>query len=215
MARVLPYLGLLARGALITLEISALSLACSLLIGVLVGLVATSRASAARAAARVYVEFVRSVPLLVQIFFVYYGLPLMFRLNLSPYQAATIALSLYGGAYMVEAVRSGIQSVGKLQWEAARALSLGYWRTMAHIVAPQAIRVTLPAAIGIFISLLKGSSVASIIGFVELLQTAINIRNSIFSLSPLFVAGVLYFLMCYGLSRFGGRIEGRFRYGAS
>src|SRR5207302_204980 len=148
-----------------------------------------------------------SVPRLVQIFFVYYGLPLMFRLNLSPYQAATIALSLYGGAYMVEAVRSGIQSVGKHQWEAARALSLGYWRTMAHIVAPQAIRVTLPAAIGIFISLLKGSSVASIIGFVELLQTAINIRNSIFSLSPLFVAGVLYFLMCYGLSRFGGRVE--------
>ena len=127
----------------------------------------------------------------------------------------TFALSLYGGAYMVEAVRSGIQSIWKHQWEAARALSLGYWRTMAHIVAPQAIRVTLPAAIGIFISLLKGSSVASIIGFVELLQTAINIRNSIFSLSPLFVAGVLYFLMCYGLSRFGGRVEGRFRYGAS
>ena len=215
MERVLPYLGLLARGALITLEISTLSLVFSLLVGVLVGLVATSRLSVARAAARVYVEFVRSVPLLVQIFFVYYGLPLMFRLNLSPYQAATIALALYGGAYMVEAVRSGIQSVGKPQWEAARALGLGYWRTMAHVVAPQAIRVTLPAAIGIFISLLKGSSVASIIGFVELLQTAINIRNSIFSLSPLFVAGVLYFLMCYGLSRFGGRVERRFRYGAS
>ena len=121
MERVLPYLGLLARGALITLEISTLSLVFSLLVGVLVGLVATSRLSVARAAARVYVEFVRSVPLLVQIFFVYYGLPLMFRLNLSPYQAATIALSLYGGAYMVEAVRSGIQSVGKHQWEAARA----------------------------------------------------------------------------------------------
>ncbi|HLW49068.1 MAG TPA: amino acid ABC transporter permease [bacterium] len=214
MVAVAPYVGLLVRGAMITLEVSALALALSLVIGVVVGMVATSRFRLPQAAARVYVELVRSVPLLVQLFFVYYGLPLMFRVNFSPYQAATAALSLYGGAYMVEAVRSGIQSVGRNQWEAARALGVGYWRTMAHVVAPQAIRVTLPAAVGIFISLLKGSSVASIIGFVELLQTAVNIRNSIFSLSPLLVAGILYFLMCYGLSRFGGRVERRFRYGA-
>lgn len=214
MAAVSPYLGLLVRGALITLEVSALALGLALLIGVAVGIVATSRFRPAQAAARIYVEIVRSVPLLVQLFFVYYGLPLMFRVNFSPYQAATAALSLYGGAYMVEAVRSGIQSVGRHQWEASRALSLGYWKTMAYVVAPQAIRVTLPAAVGIFISLLKGSSVASIIGFVELLQTSVNIRNSIFSLSPLLVAGILYFLMCYGLSRFGARVERRFRYGA-
>lgn len=215
MARVAPYLGLLVKGALITLEISALSLLFALAVGVAVGIVASSRFALPRAAARLYVEFVRSVPLLVLIFFVYYGLPLMFSINPSPYQAATIALSVYGGAYMVEAVRAGIQSVGRNQWEAARALSIGYWRTMAHIVAPQAIRVTLPAAVGIFISLLKGSSVASIIGFVELLQTSINIRNTIFSLSPLLVAGILYFLMCFGLSRAGGRLERYFRYGMS
>jgi polar amino acid transport system permease protein len=214
MSAVTPFLGLLVKGALITLEVSALALALSLAIGIMVGMVATSRFRLAQAMARLYVEVVRSVPLLVQIFFVYYGLPLMFRINFSPYQAATAALSLYGGAYMVEAVRSGIQSVGRHQWEAARALGIGYWRTMAHVVAPQAVRVTLPAAVGIFISLLKGSSVASIIGFVELLQTAVNIRNSIFNLSPLLVAGVLYFLMCYGLSRFGGRVERVFRYGA-
>jgi His/Glu/Gln/Arg/opine family amino acid ABC transporter permease subunit len=214
MASVAPYLGLLVKGALITLEVSALALGLALVIGVAVGMVATSRFRPAQLAARLYVEIVRSVPLLVQLFFAYYGLPLMFKINFSPYQAATVALSLYGGAYMVEAVRSGIQSVGRHQWEAARALGLGYWRTMAHVVAPQAVRVTLPAAVGIFISLLKGSSVASIIGFVELLQTAVNVRNSIFSLSPLLVAGILYFLMCYGLSRFGARVERRFRYGA-
>lgn len=214
MEAVVPFLGLLVKGALITLEVSALALALSLGIGVVVGLVATSRFRLPQAAARIYVEAVRSVPLLVQIFFVYYGLPLMFRVNFSPYQAATAALSLYGGAYMVEAVRSGIQSVGRHQWEAARALGLRYWPTMAYVVAPQAVRVTVPAAVGIFISLLKGSSVASIIGFVELLQTAVNIRNSIFSLSPLLVAGALYFIMCYGLSRFGGRVERAFRYGA-
>jgi His/Glu/Gln/Arg/opine family amino acid ABC transporter permease subunit len=214
MGGVTPYLGLLVKGALITLEVSALALALALVIGVVVGVAATSRFRPARAVARIYVEIIRSVPLLVQLFFVYYGLPLTFKVNFSPYQAATVALSLYGGAYMVEAVRSGIQSVGRHQWEAARALSLRYWPTMTHVVAPQAVRVTLPAAVGIFISLLKGSSVASIIGFVELLQTAVNIRNSIFSLSPLLVAGILYFLMCYGLSRFGARVERRFHYGA-
>jgi len=215
MAGVVPYLGLLVKGALITLEVSALALVCALVIGVVVGIVATSRFRAAQAAARVYVELVRSIPLLVQLFFAYYGLPLMFKVNFTPYQAATAALALYGGAYMVEAVRSGIQSVGRNQWEAARALGIGYWHTMTYVVAPQAIRVTLPAAAGIFISLLKGSSVASIIGFVELLQTAVNIRNTIFSLSPLLVAGILYFLMCYGLSRFGSRVERRFRYGGA
>jgi His/Glu/Gln/Arg/opine family amino acid ABC transporter permease subunit len=215
MARVVPYLSLLVKGAVITLEISALSLLFALVIGIAVGIVAASRFPLARAGARLYVEVVRSIPLLVLIFFVYYGLPLMFSVNPSPYQAATIALSVYGGAYMVEAVRAGIQSVGRQQWEAARALSIRYWPTMVHIVAPQAVRVTLPAAAGIFISLLKGSSVASIIGFVELLQTSINIRNTIFSLSPLLVAGVLYFLMCFGLSRFGNRLERYFRYGAA
>jgi polar amino acid transport system permease protein len=204
---VAPYLGLLVRGALVTLEISALALAFSLVIGVVVGMVATSNFVPARAIARLYVETIRSIPLLIQIFFAYYALPLIFNLNPSAYEAATIALSLYGGAYMVEAVRSGITSVGKNQWDAARALSLGYWRTMAEIVAPQALRVTIPAAIGIFISLLKGSSVTSIIGFVELLQTALNIRNSIFSLSPLIVAGILYFVLCYGLSRVGRHVE--------
>jgi len=213
MGPVTPYLGLLVRGAAITLEISVLSLVFALAVGIVMGMVAASRFALPRAAVRLYVEFVRSVPLLVLIFFVYYGLPLMFSINPTPYQAATIALSVYGGAYMVEAVRAGIQSVGTPQWEAARALSIGYWRTMAHVVAPQATRVTLPAAVGIFISLLKGSSVASIIGFVELLQTSINIRNTIFSLSPLLAAGILYFLMCFGLSRFGTRVEAYFRYG--
>jgi His/Glu/Gln/Arg/opine family amino acid ABC transporter permease subunit len=213
MSDLIPYLGVLVKGAFMTLELSALSLLFSFLIGAVLGMAATSRVTPLRVAVKLYVELIRSVPLLVQLFFAYYALPLVLGVNLSPYKAATLALSLYAGAFMAEAVRSGIQSVGRSQWAAARSLAMGYRQTMLYIVAPQALRVTLPAAAGIFIDLLKGASVTSIIGFVELLQTAVNIRNVTFTLTPLVAAAVLYFIMCFSLTRVGSRIEHALRYG--
>jgi len=211
-AQLAPYLGILLKGALVTLGLAGLSLVFASLIGVVVGMVATSGFAPARAFAKLYVETIRSVPLLVQLFFVYYAVPLLANLSPSPYQAATLALSVYGGAYMVEAVRSGIQSVGTDQRMAARSLGIRYRVLMLYIVAPQALRVTIPAAMGIFIDMLKGASVTSIIGFVELMQTAVNIRNTIFALSPLVAAAVLYFGMCFSLSRMGAGIERVLRY---
>ena len=212
MADLAPYFGILLKGALITLRLAALSLLFASVIGVAIGMVATSRLRSARVVATLYVEAIRSVPLLVQLFFVYYALPLFTRLSPSPYQAATLSLSVYGGAYMVEAVRSGILSVGTDQWMAARSLGIRYRATMLYIVAPQALRVTIPAAVGIFIDMLKGASVTSIIGFVELMQTAVNIRNTIYALSPLMAAAVLYFVMCFSLAKMGAGIERLLRY---
>jgi His/Glu/Gln/Arg/opine family amino acid ABC transporter permease subunit len=212
MALLSPYLGVLLKGAFVTIKLSSLSLLFAFIIGVIMGMIATSRIGAFRTAARIYVEVIRSVPLLVLIFFIYYALPIVTHIRLSSYLAATITFSVYGGAYMTEAVRSGIQSVSKNQWQAARALGIRYWRTMIHIVAPQALAVVIPAAVGILIDIIKGSSVASIIGFPELLQTSTNIRNVIFSLSPLFAAGFLYFAMCFALARIGGAIEHVLRY---
>ncbi len=206
MAALQPYLLLLLRGAGITVEISLLALVFSSAIGAVMGLLATSGRWLFRAT-RVYVELIRSIPLLVLIFFAYYAIPVVVNVNVSPYAAATAALSIYGGAYMSEVVRSGIEAVGRNQWEAARSLGMRYPGIMALIVLPQAIRVMIPAGIGVFIDLIKGSSVASIIGFVELMQTAINVRNTIFSLSPIFAAGVLYFCICYVLSRLGSMLE--------
>jgi len=204
---VIPYLAVLLRGAAVTVEISLLALAFSVVIGTAVGLFASSGLRPAFALTRLYVELIRSIPLLVLIFFAYYAIPVLANVNISPYAATTGALSIYGGAYMSEVVRSGIQSVGRNQWEAARALGLRYARIMLLIVFPQAIRVMLPAGIGVFIDLIKGSSVASIIGFIELMQTAINVRNTIFDLSPIIVAAVLYFCICFGLSRVGAHLE--------
>jgi His/Glu/Gln/Arg/opine family amino acid ABC transporter permease subunit len=213
MESVLPYVNVLLRGAVVTLELSALSLCFSFLIGVLLGAAATSRLALLRVITKLYVEAVRSVPLLVQLFFAYYALPLIWRINLSPYNAATLALSVYAGAFMSEAVRSGIQSVSKEQWAAARSLAMGYRLTMMYVVGPQALRVVIPAAAGLFIDLVKGASLTSIIGFVELMQTAINIRNVTFSIAPLTAAGVLYFVICFGLAKAGHRLERALQYG--
>lgn len=210
MPRTAAYTLLMIRAAGITLEVSVLALALSVLVGVAVGMIATARWKPAEFATRLYVELIRSVPLLVLVFFAYYAVPLVTNLSVSPYAAATGALAVYGGAYMAEVVRSGIQSVARGQWEAARALGLRYPAIMRMVVLPQAIRVMIPAGIGVFINLIKESSVTSIIGFVELTQTAINIRNTVFSLNPILFAGLLYFLICFGLSRAGRTAELKF-----
>jgi polar amino acid transport system permease protein len=209
MPAIVPYLMVLLKGAAVTIEISALGLVFSVVIGTGVGLLATSVPRFGFVLTRGYVELIRSIPLLVLMFFAYYAIPVLSNVNISPYAATTGALSIYGGAYMSEVIRSGILSVGTSQWDAARALGLGYWRIMALIVFPQAVRVMVPAGIGVFIDLIKGSSVASIIGFIELMQTAINVRNTIFDLSPIVVAAVLYFCICFGLSRLGAGLEQR------
>jgi His/Glu/Gln/Arg/opine family amino acid ABC transporter permease subunit len=206
---VLPYVFIMLKGAGITVAISALALIFAAIIGTTVGIFAAGGVRFAYSLTRLYVELIRSVPLLVLIFFAYYAIPVISSVNITPYGAATGALSIYGGAYMAEVVRSGIQSISKHQWEAARALGLRYGPIMALIVFPQALRVTVPAGIGIFIDLIKGSSVASIIGFVELMQTAVNVRNTIYNLSPILLAGFLYFCICFGLSRLGAQLEHR------
>ncbi|MDA8049824.1 MAG: amino acid ABC transporter permease [Rhodospirillales bacterium] len=211
MQRTLAYGLLMIRAAGTTLEVSVLALLLAVIVGLVVGMIGTSGWKPAELLTRLYVELVRSVPLLVLVFFAYYAVPLATSLTVSPYMAATGALAVYGGAYMAEVVRSGIRSVGRGQWEAARALGLGYAGIMRLVVLPQAIRVMVPAGIGVFINLIKDSSVTSIIGFVELTQTAINIRNTVFSLDPIFFAGLLYFFICFGLSRAGRSIELRVR----
>ena len=125
------------RAAGITLEVSVLALALSVLVGVAVGMIATTRWRPAELGTRLYVELIRSVPLLVLVFFAYYAVPLVTSSSVSPYAAATGALAVYGGAYMAEVVRSGIQSVARGQWEAARALGLRYPTIMRMVVLPR------------------------------------------------------------------------------
>jgi His/Glu/Gln/Arg/opine family amino acid ABC transporter permease subunit len=208
----LNYLLLLLKGLGITLELSLGALLFGSLGGVLLGAMRGARWRVIRAVAFLYVEALRSIPFVILLFFIFYALPLALDLDIPPYPAAIAALSLHCSAYMGEVVRSGVEAIPKGQWEAAASLGLGYHRTMRHIVLPQALRVMIPPTIGVYVSTIKESSLASIIGFVELLGQGMAIRESNAGRSTadvLVAVAIGYFAICWTLSMLGRRLERR------
>jgi polar amino acid transport system permease protein len=143
-------------------------------------------------------------------FFCFFGLPLFLKLDISPFIAATVALTLMASSLLAEVVRGGVQGIPRGQWDAAAALSLGFWPTMRHVIGPQALRLMLPSAVGVYISTLKDSSVASVIGYVELTKAGLLIRDSTGSgFAPLSAVACLYFAINFAISRFGAALERR------
>jgi His/Glu/Gln/Arg/opine family amino acid ABC transporter permease subunit len=194
----------------LTIWVSWLSLLIGGFGGLLLALMRISRTRALRLCAILYIEFFRSVPILIVLFFCFYGVPLLFKVDLSAFSAATLALGLHASAMMSEVIRAGIGSVGEGQWEAAKAAGMTYRQMMRHVIGPQAVQVILPPSVGIYIMVLKESSVASIIGYVELTSTGLLIRESVGGgFTILGVVALLYFLLCYSISLAGGALEHR------
>jgi polar amino acid transport system permease protein len=160
------YRALFWKGWLTTLALALASLALSSVVGAVAALAAKSRFLPARAASRLYVELVRGTPFLVQILVLFYVVAPAFRLD-NRFVVGTLALALFAGAYITEIIRAGIDSVGTSQWETARSLGLTPAQTYRLIVAPQALRQTLPPLAGQFVSLVKDSSLLSVIGIGE------------------------------------------------
>lgn len=208
---VLSYGPLLLRAAGTTLWLSWLAMLLGAGVGFGVALARVSPWRALRVAALAYTEFWRSIPILIVMFFAYFGLPLFLGQDLSPFAAATLALALHASASMAEVIRAGIESVGQGQWEAARAFGLRYGRTMQLVVLPQAIRVIVPPSVGVFITVLKESTLASIIGYIELTKTGLLIRESTDGgFAPLLALAVLYFAINYTISLGGRLLERRY-----
>jgi His/Glu/Gln/Arg/opine family amino acid ABC transporter permease subunit len=208
------YLLLLLSGVVVTLELSLGALAIGSLVGVLLGAMRSTRFRPLRLASLVYVEALRSTPFVILLFLMYYAMPLALNIDIPPFPAAVTALSLHCSAYMAEVVRSGIESVPKGQWEAAASLGFGYSRIMRLIVLPQALRVMVPPTIGVYISTIKESSLASIVGFVELLGQGMAIRESNAgrgTADVLIAVAFGYFAICFSLSRLGSYVEQRSR----
>src|SRR3984957_8424657 len=206
------YLLLLLKGAAITLELSLGSLVLGSLGGIVFGAMRSSGWRALKAIALVYTEAVRSIPFVILLFFVFFALPLALDMDIPPYAAAIAALSVHCSAYMAEVVRSGIEAIPKGQWEAAASLGLPYYRIMRVIVLPQALRVMVPPTIGVYVSTIKESSLASIVGFVELLGQGMAIRESNAghgTADVLIAVAFGYFAICYSLSRLGSYVEQR------
>ncbi len=188
-------------GALVTLELTSLSILFGLIIGSLAGLARVSKNRIFFGISTLYVEIIRGTPLLVQILIIYFGLPAI-GINLRPEPAGIIALSVCSGAYIAEIVRAGIQSVPLGQMEAARSLGMSYLQSMRYVIFPQAFRNILPALGNEFIALLKDSSLLSVISIVELTRVGRQIVNTTFNAwTPFLGVALFYLMMTIPLSR--------------
>ena len=162
--------------------------------------------------ATAYVEFVRGTPLLVQIYIIYIGLPKLIGIDLPDMATGIVALALNSSAYVSEIIRAGIEAVDKGQMEAARSLGMNQRLAMFQIVIPQAFKNILPALGNEFISVIKESSMVSVIGVAELMYNAGTVRgNTALGLEPVIVAAVIYFIITFTLTRGLGFVERRLK----
>ena len=199
-----------------TIELTLVSLLIAAVLGLLFGLLSVSRTTFLRGISRVYIDIIRGTPLIVQVFFIYFGIPSALNMRLDAFIAGVIALSLNAGAYTAEIVRGGIQSIDKGQMEAARSLGLPYTMAMRRVVLPQAIKTMIPAIVNQCIITLKDSSLVSVIGLAELTQTGrLIIANNFESLKMWIIIGVMYFIPIMILSKVSSHIERKMSYGKS
>jgi polar amino acid transport system permease protein len=167
-----------------------------------------------RWASLVYVQLLQGIPLLVILFLVYYGLGI-FGWELPSLIAAGAALMFYVSAFLGEIWRGCVESVVKTQWEAAECLSFTRGQTLRLVIIPQSMRIALPPTIGFLVQVLKGTSLASVIGFVELTRAGQIINNSIFQPFLIFaLVGIFYFALCYPLSRWSRYMEKKLNVGS-
>lgn len=214
MTLIIESLPLLFRGMIVTLQIAGLSCCIGLSLGVIVGIFQTSKNTIIHSLAYIYASLLRGTPMLIQIFIVVYVLP-QIGIMIPKFWAAILAIGLNSSAYVSFIIKSGIQSVSRGTIEAAYTLGLSKWQTMRFIILPQALRVVLPALGNEFTTLIKDSSLASLVGVVELTQEGrIIIGRTYDALSMYCIIAVIYLLLTTSLSLFVSYLEKRMDYNA-
>lgn len=205
--RALP---ILLMGAGVTIEITAFSVAIGFFIGLFVGIAHISQFKILRIMAAVYADCIRGTPLLVQIFLIYFALPMAIGQRVEPFIAAVAACGINSGAYVSEIFRAGIQAIDVGQMEAGRSLGLTWWQTMRFIILPQAFKNILPPLGNEFIAMLKDSSLVSVIGFEELTRRGqLIIAQTYGSFEIWMTVAVLYLIMTMAISRIVAFLEKR------
>lgn len=200
----LPMLAALVK---VTIPLTLISFSCGLIIAVITAIARLSNVKILRIIFGAYVWIFRGTPLLVQLFIVFYGLPAV-GITLDTWSAAIIAFSLNVGAYASESVRASILSVPKGQWEAATALGMSYAQILRRIIAPQAVRISLPPLSNTFIGLLKDTSLAASITMVDMFMVAQRIAARTFEPLILYVlAALIYLVVCTALTFLQSKLE--------
>ena len=203
-------LPLLITGAGITIQITAISVGLGLIIGMFVGIARISNVKLLRWLAAIYIDFLRGTPLLVQIFLIYFALPVILEQRVDPFIAAITACGINSGAYIAEIFRAGIQAIDEGQMEAGRSLGMTWVQTMRYIIVPQAFKNIVPPLGNEFIALLKDSSLVSVIGFEELtLRGQLIIARTYGSLEIWISVAIIYLVMTLTISRLVAYLEKR------
>lgn len=214
---------LTAMGQTLLLALYGLFFAC--ILGIIFGMMSVTKSKVCKVISAIFVNLIRGVPMIVLAYFIYFGVPYLWnsilgrpfgiRLILESLTAGTICLALNCGAYMAEIIRAGIQSVDKGQMEAARSLGLTWGRSMYRVVMPQAIKTMIPSIINQFIITLKDTSILSIIGFPELVNTAKNVvADTFMSTQTWVIVGFMYLIVILILQRTAAILERKLKYEA-
>jgi polar amino acid transport system permease protein len=192
-----------------TIALSLIAFVSGGLVGLLLLFCRASRIKPLELFTKGYIEFFQGTPLLMQLFLFFFGIALL-GLEVSPWIAAWLALTLWTSAFLTEIWRGCVEALPRGQWEASSSLALSYIEQMRYVILPQALRIAIAPTVGFSVQVIKGTALASIIGFVELTKAGTMLNNATFR--PFLVyslVGLIYFCLCYPLSRYAKKLEGR------
>lgn len=207
----------LLKGLFVTLRVSLLSVALSVFFGLIFGWIMTKKSPIIKILSKIYLEFMRLMPQLVLLFIVYFGMARALGIHISGFNAAIIVFTLWGTAEMGDLVRGAISSIPKHQYEAAASIGLTRLQTMGYVVLPQALRRLIPQAMNLVTRMIKTTSLIALIGVVEVIKTGQQIVEAVrleFASAALWiylVILILYFLVCYPLSKWAGHLEEKWK----
>ena len=194
-----------------TLLLSLVAFSGGIAFGFLIALARISPFVVLRLLASGYIQLFQGTPVLIQLFIAYYGFAVLFDLKIEAWTAVSLAFTAYSAAFLGEIWRGAIQAIPRQQWESAECISLSYFSQLRYIILPQAFRISIPPTVGFLVQLVKATSVAAIIGFVELTRAGQLITNVTFEPMMVYpVVAALYFVICWPLSQFSKLLERRF-----
>lgn len=210
----LVHLQFLGYAALWTIGLSAIAFVGGGMVGFAVALMRISSIRWLRYAATVYIQVVQGTPLLILLFLIYFGIAIVGFQQVPATIAAGAGLTIYSSGFLAEIWRGCLESVPKTQWEAAECLALSPSQRMVKVILPQALRIATPPTVGFLVQIVKNTSLASVVGFVELAQAGKLINNSIFEPFTVFVVvAAIYFAICFPLSTWSRRLERKLNVG--
>ena len=193
-----------------TIVLSLIAFTGGGILGLAVTMMRISKSRVLQGFSRLYIGFVQGTPLLMQLFIIFFGIPILLGFDVPAFLSASIALIAYSAAYLADIWRGSVESIPKAQWEAGTALGLSWLEQFRYVIMPQAVKVSIPSTIGFAVQVIKNTSLTSIIGYVELTRQGQILNNVTFRPFAIFtIIGVIYFAICYPLSKYSKNLEAK------